>query len=267
MNPLPTSRQYRNGTLFKMPELHIIFYGFLICCMIVMLPCSTHADEEKTIVLNTTGNAPLNTPDQKGFVDLVAIEAFRRIGINVKSVKLPAERGLINADQGIEDGEMLRIGGLDRVYHNLIMVPEKIMDGVFVGFSKKDIDLSAGWSALSPYSVVFINGWKILEQNVPPGTNVVKVRSADLLFPMLELNRADIVLYEEWGGLYILASHQPTSIKELKPPLASRPLYMYLNKKHKDLVPKVADALKTMKADGSYQKIVDRILSPLKSSQ
>jgi len=87
------------------------------------------------------------------------------------------------------------------------------------------------------------------------------------LFPMLELGRADIVLYEQWGGLYLLAGYKPTTIRELKPPLASRPLYMYLNKAHQDMVPKVSNALRQMKADGSYQKIVDRILTPLKSSQ
>ena len=251
----------------SLPWIYVVLYVFLSFGIPLFWLCPAQADNETTLVLNTTGNAPLNTPDQQGFVDLVATEAFRRIGVKIKSVKLPAERGLLNANQGIEDGEMLRVSGLDKIYHNLIMVPEKIMDGYFVGFSKKNIDLSAGWSALAPYSVVFINGWKILEKNVPPKTNVVKVRSAALLFPMLELDRADIVLYEEWGGLYLLANYKHTKIIELKPPLASRELFMYLNKKHQDLVPKVADALKQMKADGTYRKIMDHVLTPLKPNQ
>lgn len=247
-------------------RLHLILCGLLFCVLIYGASVPAQADETKTIVLNTTGNAPLNTPDQTGFVDMVATEAFRRIGIKVKAVKLPAERGLKNANLGIEDGEMLRIGGLDKVYLNLIMVPEKIMDGVFVAFSKKDIDLREGWNALKPYAVVFINGWKILENNVPPSTSVVKVRSADQLFPMLNLDRADIVLYEQWGGLYILSGYQPTAIKMLEPPLASLGLYMYLHNKHKDLVPQVTESLKQMKSDGSYQKLVDQILTPLSNT-
>lgn len=229
--------------------------------------CLATTAQQPVLVLNTTGNPPLNTADQTGFVDLVITEAFHRIGVIIQSVKLPAERGLLNANQGIEDGEMLRISGLSKIYTNLIMVPEKIMDGRFVGFSKKSIDLSAGWNALTDYSVVFVNGWKIMERNVPPKTNIVKVRSADLLFPMLELDRADIALYEEWGGLYLLAKTHSKKIKELKPPLASRKLYMYLNKKHQALVPLVTHVLKQMKADGSYQALVDRILTPLKSRQ
>lgn len=244
--------------------LYFISWVFLLS---VIFLGTVQADSTKTLVLNTAGNAPLNTPDQKGFTDLVVIEAFKRIGISVKTVKLPAERGLKNSNLGIEDGEVIRVSGLDKIYKNLIMVPEKIMDGVFVAFSKKDIDLSAGWSALQPYSVVFINGWKIFEKNVPPSTNIEKVRTADLLFPMLNLDRADVVLYEQWGGLYLLAGYQPTSIKKLDPPLASRGLYMYLNKKHKDLVPKVTDALRQMKSDGTYQKFVDLILTPLTKTQ
>jgi polar amino acid transport system substrate-binding protein len=267
MNARPIRHPPRKGMTLKLPGMLVILAGLPISGLVSIFPHPVKAEEETTIVLNTTGNAPLNTPDQQGFVDLVATEAFQRIGVRVKTVKLPAERGLINANQGIHDGEMLRVGGLDKIYQNLVMVPEKIMDGYFVAFSKKDIDLSSGWSALEPYSVVFINGWKILEKNVPAKTSVIKVRSATLLFPMLELGRADIVLYEQWGGLYLLAGYQPTTIRELKPPLASRPLYMYLNKAHQDMVPEVSNALQQMKADGSYQKIVDRILTPLKPSQ
>jgi polar amino acid transport system substrate-binding protein len=108
----------------KLPGIAVILVGALICGLISIFPHPVRADDETTIVLNTTGNAPLNTPDQQGFVDLVATEAFRRIGVTVKTVKLPAERGLINANQGIHDGEMLRVGGLEKIYPNLIMVPE-----------------------------------------------------------------------------------------------------------------------------------------------
>ena len=32
-------------------------------------------------------------------------------------------------------------------------------------------------------------------------------------------------------------------------------MYIYMNKKHKDLVPKITQALEAMKQDGTYQKI------------
>jgi len=45
-------------------------------------------------------------------------------------------------------------------------------------------------------------------------------------------------------------------IYHLEPPLASREMYLYLNKKHEHLVEKVAEALRSMKEDGRYDQIV-----------
>jgi len=108
--------------------------------------------------LNTTGQPPLNTETQKGFMDDVATEAFRRIGITLQTSLLPAERGLKNSNNGSIDGEMSRVKGLDKVYPNLVRVPEKIMDWEFVVFSPKAIDLGVGWGALSGKLVSHING-------------------------------------------------------------------------------------------------------------
>ena len=157
---------------------------------------------DNIIELNTTGTPPLNTPDQTGFMDQVAKEAFRRIGITLKTVQLPAERGLISANEGIEDGEMSRIAGLEHTYHNLIQVPEKIMDWEFVVFSIQSAPISQGWNGLQPYSVAFLNGWKILERNVPPLSNTIKVNTPEQLFTMLKKNRTDLIIYERWCGLF-----------------------------------------------------------------
>ena len=52
-------------------------------------------------------------------------------------------------------------------------------------------------------------------------------------------------------------------MKVHEPPLASVDMYMYMHKEHAHLVPKLAQALKDMKADGTYRKIFDEILTPL----
>jgi polar amino acid transport system substrate-binding protein len=40
-------------------------------------------------------------------------------------------------------------------------------------------------------------------------------------------------------------------------------MFMYLNKKHAALVPKVTQALIDLKADGSYQQFYNQLLKPL----
>lgn len=231
---------------------------------IIYLCLAGESFSETIITLNTTGNPPLNTPDQSGFLDLISKEIFSRLNITLHTVQLPAERGLINANNGTEDGEMSRIEGLEKTYGNLIRVPEKIMDWDFVVFSPLDLDLSDGWTSLKPYSISYINGWKILENNLDfPG--VIKVHSPDQLFTLLAKNRTDVIVYERWAGLLLKRQRNLNAIKIANPPLAIKPMFIYLNKKHAALVTPLSEALKEIKKDGSYQRIVNQVLTPLEN--
>ena len=102
--------------------------------------------EMPMLVLNDTNEPPFTTPDGQGFLDAVAGEAFRRAGVKLRLVKLPAERGLINANAGTEDGDLTRIAGLDTQYPNLVRVPEKLIDYEFTAFSK-NAALPVTWEA------------------------------------------------------------------------------------------------------------------------
>ena len=229
--------------------------------LVVLLPTSLFADE-KVIVLNVTGQPPLNTPEQTGFMDEIAGEAFRRIGYRLETVQLPAERGLVNANHGKVDGEMSRVKGLDRRYQNLLRVPEKIMDWEFVGFSHDKISLEKGWSDLAMKSVSHINGWKIFEINVPANAEITKVGNAERLFGLLRRDRTDIVLYERWGGQDLLHKMNMHSVQMCQPPLAVKEMFIYLHKKHRNLIPRLAKALAAMKQDGQYQQIFSKFLMP-----
>ena len=215
------------------------------------------------IQLNTTGQPPLNTNLQTGFMDEVATEAFARIGYTVETTRLPAERGLKNTDKGLVDGEMSRVKGLDKIYKNLVRVPEKIMDWEFVAFSHKPISMVQGWNSLSGKSVAYINGWKILEKNIPANTDVRKTENAEKLFKLLARKRTDYAIYELWGGRYLLKELSLEGVKLCQPPLAVKEMFIYLHKKNIALVPKLSAALLSMKKDGSYQKLANKHLKPL----
>jgi len=217
----------------------------------------------QTLTLNTTGLPPLNTPQQSGFMDLIAKEAFLRVNLELITVKLPAERGLKNSNSGIEDGEMSRVKGIEKQYPNLVRVPETIMEWQFVAFSKNDIDLSNGWKDLAQHSIAYINGWKILEKNAN-FKNAVRVRNSEQLFKLLTSNRTDVILYERWGGLLAKSQAKLSNAMLIQPALAKKSMYIYLHKKHAHLVDKLSAALTNMKADGTYQKIYDLTLAPLK---
>ena len=222
-----------------------------ICLFLV----SIHGTQAQTLVLNDTNGAPYTTLAHDGFLDVVVSKAFAMVGVQLELVRTPAERGLLNANEGIDDGELTRIKGIDKVYTNLIRVPEKVVNWDFVAFSKNPNIQIKDWQSLKPYNIGHIRGWKILEINTAGFPYVETVRNSDVLFTMLEKDRIDIALFSRWIGMAILKKKKLRGIHVLEPPLASREMYIYLNKKHAELVPKIADALRQIKQSGEYERL------------
>jgi len=233
---------------------------------IILLVSNTIVAGEALVISNGATKSPMHREHFDGFVDLVLLEALKRIDHKMDIRGLPNERSLMNANRGLIDGEAQRISGMENNYPNLIRVPEKIMDWQFVVFSKKNINTSEGWKSLMPYTTAFITGWKIFEYNVPIKTSVMAVKNEEIMFTLLQRDRIDIVLYELWQGLDFIKKHNYNDIKVSSPPIANREMFTYLHKKHARLVPKLAQALKDMKNDGTYNRIHDPVLGHLKNN-
>lgn len=239
-------------------------WRYAVYLLFSLLAFNVNADR-RIVELNSTGNPPLNMLGRSGFLDIVVAEALSRVNVELKIVFLPAERGLLEANNGFIDGDMSRIAGLDATYPNLMPVPEKLMDWEFVAFTKlKDMHVD-GWASLQGKSVAIINGWKILERNVPTESELIKVKRYSQLFALLFNDRVDYVVYERWGGLEHLRQNPSHDVVMLTPPLVVKEMYIYLNKKHRDLVGPLALALRKMKVDGSYQKIYNQAFSAILS--
>lgn len=224
---------------------------------------ASYAETEITLVLNDTNDPPFTTNASDGFLDIVAGEAFRRAGLKLKLVKLPPERGLVNANAGVEDGDLTRIIGLEKNYPNLVRVPEKLIDWHFVVFARQERTSEASWSALEKHSVGHIKGWKIFEQNLRPATQITTVDTPEQLFSMLDKNRIDVALYERWLGHALARQMGIQKVHVVEPPLAVREMFIYLHRRHADKIPAIASALRSIKADGMYSKVCREKLASL----
>lgn len=216
-----------------------------------------------TIAIATADGPPLSKPDNTGFHDKIIHEAFARIGIDMEVIHLPAERALINANMGVEEGVYVRIAGMEKLYPNLIRVPEKITDYEFVAFSKKVNTATNRWEDLKPYDVGIITGWKILEKNIQNTKTLLKVDNPEILFDILDKERVDIIVYNRYDGYGVIKKLNLQGIKVLAPPLTVREMFLYLHVKHKELAPKMATALRSIKTDGTYERLFDEIIEPL----
>jgi len=241
--------------------------GITSSVFLVLILSSHLTLAQQTIVLNTAFGPPVSNESQTGFADQVVGEAFKRIGYQLETVRLPAERALINANRGIDDGDLGRVGGLQKKYTNLIQVPESIMVNDMVLFSKNMPDFNVkGWDSVASHSLAIISGWKIMEKNfakLGDKVEIIKTDNAEQSFTLLAKDRVDFIAYSNWSGLGYLKAHNINNVKLLAPPLARPELYVYLHKKHKKIVPKLATVIKKMKTDGTIENMFNKILKPL----
>ena len=229
-------------------------FPLLLAGALFLMTGTAYSADVPVLVLNDANEPPFTTPDGQGFLDVVAGEAFRRAGVQLRLVKFPAERGLINANEGIEDGDLTRIAGLEAQYPNLIRVPEKLMDWEFTAFSKSAA-LAARWEVLRARPIGHIRGWKIYEKQLVDAPTVITSDDSTQMFRQLQLDRIDVALYERWLGLSLLKRQDVKDVHPLEPPLAKREMFIYLNKRHAALAPKIADALRAIKAEGLYDRL------------
>jgi len=220
--------------------------------LLALPPCANGAG---SLVLNTADPAPRSRPDGTGSLDRIVAEACRRLDLPVRLVQLPAERALQNANQGVDDGTYTRIAGLTLLYPNLVMVPEPISEFVFTAFTRDPAMRVQGWADLKPYNVGFINGWKIVEANTADVRSRTGVKDETALFALLDKGRAEVVVVDLYSGLEIIRRMGYTGMRPLEPPLERRPMFLYLHQRHAALVPRLAEALRRMKRDGTFERL------------
>lgn len=210
--------------------------------------------------INTSIKPPFSTAELDGYFDMLIMELFTRNRIAVELVRLPPERALRYANEGVSDGEVPRIAGLSKAYPHIIQVPVKLIDYHFVAFSQPRPLPDITFEALEKFRVGMLIGWKIYENNVPAGTRQNRLTGPLQLFLMLNSNRIDVGLYEKYAGHYLIQSNGFNNIYECQPPLAVKPMFLYLNQKHAALVPLLADTLESMNTDGTRQAIRQKTL-------
>lgn len=214
-------------------------------------------------ILNTSTRAPYATPQRTGFQDLVVAEVFRRIGLKGRvSMYNASARALINANENIDHGVAMRVKGLEKKFRNLVRVNERLIKNEFVAYSKGLKLITDDWDKLKPHTIAHIRGWVIFERNLRATQRKFAVKNPDHMFTMLVKGRVELVLYERWQGLQ-RARDSGIKVTVHEPPLATVDMYMYMHKNHAALAPKMAQALRDMKTDGTYQAIYGKVLTPL----
>ncbi|WP_229506609.1 ABC transporter substrate-binding protein [Massilia sp. BJB1822] len=201
----------------------------------------------------------LETDPATDIAEQVLREAYRRMGMNLDVVRLPAERALVSANDGMMDGELYRKIGIERDYPNLMIVPVPLLTYEIVIFTLGTSFVVNGWESLRPFTIGFIRGIKIVEQNTQ-GMHIEPVATMMQALQKMTMGRTDVVVGNRVSGLAMAKTLKLADIRVLQPPLATFPVFHYLHKKHEALIPKLSAVLQQMQKDKVIERIQKTIL-------
>jgi ABC-type amino acid transport substrate-binding protein len=200
-------------------------------------------------------------------------ELFRRLGMTVQFKVMPLQRLAIASEQGAVDGEVARIGSYASQHPELVRVDEPVYDIVWALFSI-DTGLRLGSLnelAVQPLRVTYQRGIAICEQAlkaVVPADRLLDVGTDAQGFNMLRAGRSDLHCTGDLTlpTLQVLPEFRGVDISHRVLDISANPLYPLVHKRHAGLAPRLAAALKQMKAEGLIERYRAEVLREMAAS-
>ncbi|HEY2977934.1 MAG TPA: transporter substrate-binding domain-containing protein [Burkholderiaceae bacterium] len=200
-------------------------------------------------------------PDQfLGGEILVAV--YKRLGITVEFMDLPAKRSLLESSEGRADGEVQRILAVQDQYPTLIPVQPSFNFIEPTAFVRKGISLRVeGWKSLAPHSIGIVRGVGSSERGTQGMRAVEPVTTMENLMQSLDAGRFEVAVNDRFSGLLVIRRlGLEGKVQPLEPPLEHIPLYHFLHERHRDLVPRVGQVIRSMQASGDLDRVRQHVM-------
>ncbi|MGJ8679780.1 MAG: hypothetical protein ACSHXM_05565 [Paraglaciecola sp.] len=175
-------------------------------------------------------------------------KAYESIGYQLKFAILPAKRALIESNNGRTDGETARVQFLEQKYPNLIRIPVAIchMHQNLYGLKSNKKLANA---KLKDLKLGIINGGVFVEKEFTQFGPTKAINNSQL-FNLLIKGRVDLVSMSEKTIVQLATEPQTKLITKFDNYTPTVPLFHYLHKKNKSLIPKITAALRQLEDSG-----------------
>ncbi len=184
--------------------------------------------------------------------------AYEKIGFTVEFNDLPARRALEWANAGKTDGDLARIDGTEKLFTNLIKISTPVTEFKAVVFTrniKRDI---SSWEDLKGLSIGIIGGIRYSDIGTKD-LNRILAKDMSHLFKLLSKDRIDVaVAVLDAGKIEIYKNFKEEQIHIIGDPVFSAPLFHFVHKKNKDLVPQLEAAFQEMMKNGEIKSIREK---------
>jgi polar amino acid transport system substrate-binding protein len=186
----------------------------------------------------------------------ILTEAYKQIGYDIDIQSYPMQRAKSMLDKSRADG--YNFAGTDIISEHPTCVPIKIPIGYddIVVYSVKTYFKVSGWESLKPYSIGYMKGIEVIENNIR-GMNTDRAITPTQAFDKLIAGRTDIVVLPRAIGLMIGKKYP--AIRQLEPPVKRIPLYTVLSSMRADIAPKLENVLSGMIDSGRIRIITDEV--------
>lgn len=227
---------------------------FVLLVLFALTPGhSIFADENlKTVFITGIQNEQTHV-----MAKAVVREAYRRIGYHVRFEFFPSHRSLDMANRGESDGDIARIGEINKTLSNLVPVPTPIIHFKGVTFTKTITSNISTWEDLKKLRIGVIRGIQYSEI----GTRELSPFFAEdmtHLFTLLDHDMIEVAIaVSRAGQIEISRNFKGSGIHETGGVLYTGPLYHYVHKKNQSRVPELNTVLQEMEKTNEIEKIIE----------
>ncbi|CAH0537086.1 substrate-binding periplasmic protein [Vibrio marisflavi] len=231
--------------------MRIVNYNILFLLILILMPYSGYSREITLSGIEDTIDGEISAK--------VLEHAYSIDDINLNVLYMPAQRSIATSSAGKVDGELFRTPDSVSKYSSLIQVAQPI-HYVNVYIATKSKSGIESIEQLRNRSIGVVRGrlYKRLTQGFD---NVSMVTRHNQLVKMLINDRVDAIILSEYTLRYYMSKENKENTKNivvLGDPIYSSPVFHYLHKRNKDLVPIIKSRVNQVMDNGIYEKILSK---------
>lgn len=197
------------------------------------------------------------------------VEACAAVSLKCEVRELPGKRVTLEANSYDIDGDASRTAtyklNAPDTTNNLNQVKESVMEEDLVLVTKEALTMSdVTWAEASKLSGVgFIRGSPLMEKNLEASKQRPN-QDIETMLRMIEGDKLEGAVLLRMGTELAMKKGNFKGIKIQAKPISKNVYYPWIHNNSKDIIPKIEEGLKKIKASGRYDEIEKKYTSTLK---
>lgn len=182
-------------------------------------------------------------------------QALTSLGLDVRFEPLPLRRSLFMTEQGLLDGETMRIRAVADEHPALLLVPVPLVAMEVRGYVRRGDTAPTDLSSLAAWRVGYPRGVIALEKLLADVPRRVEATTRQDLLRLLRIGTIDLALFASTAGEPDIDADQTEGLVRLPAALHSTPLFALLHARHRALLPQLTKVLQQMEASGESARL------------